>query len=83
MRAILTASCPWAEGLAGRGQDIPLPDASVDAVVISAAWHGLGLERAVPAITRGLRVRGVPGVTVGSPDVRVAWVAELSQGSVP
>jgi SAM-dependent methyltransferase len=45
MRAILTASCPWAEVLAGRGEDIPLPDASVDAVVISAAWHWLDPDR--------------------------------------
>jgi ubiquinone/menaquinone biosynthesis C-methylase UbiE len=41
MRGVLTARCPEAEVLAGRGEAIPLPDASVDAVVISAAWHWL------------------------------------------
>ena len=40
--------CPGAEVLDGRGEDIPLPDTSVDAVVISAAWHWLDPERAVP-----------------------------------
>ena len=56
MRAVLAARCPEAEVLDGQGEDIPLPDASVDAVLISAAWHWLDPERAVPEITRVLRV---------------------------
>jgi SAM-dependent methyltransferase len=79
MRAVLTARCPEAEVLAGRGEDIPLPDASVDAVVISAAWHWLNPDQAVPEITRVLRVGGVLGVTYISRDVRVPWVAEFNQ----
>jgi SAM-dependent methyltransferase len=79
MRAVLTAGCPEAEVLAGRGEDIPLPDASVDAVVISAAWHWLDPGRAVPEITRVLRTGGVLGVMGISRDMRVPWVAELSR----
>ncbi len=79
MRAVLTASCPGAEVLAGRGEDIPLPDASVDAVVISAAWHWLDPGRAVPEITRVLRVGGVLGVIWVSRDARVPWVAEFNR----
>ncbi len=79
MRAVLTARCPEAEVLAGRGEDLPLPDASVDAVVISAAWHWLDPDRAVPEITRVLRVGGVLGVIRISRDVRVPWVAEFNQ----
>jgi len=79
MRAVLTARCPEAEVLAGRGEDIPLPDASVDAVVISAAWHWLDPELAVPEITRVLRVGGVLGVIWTSRDMRVPWVAEFNQ----
>jgi SAM-dependent methyltransferase len=78
MRAVLTARCPEAEVLAGRGEDIPLPDASVDAVVISAAWHWLDPELAVPEITRVLRVGGVLGVMWISRDVRVPWVTEFN-----
>ena len=78
MRAVLTARCPEAEVLAGRGEDIPLPDASVDAVVISSAWHWLNPEQAVPEITRVLRVGGVLGVLWISRDVRVPWVAEFT-----
>jgi SAM-dependent methyltransferase len=78
MRAVLGARCPEAEVLAGRGEDIPLPDASVDAVVISAAWHWLDPERAVPEITRVLRVGGVLGVIWNSRDAREPWVAEFN-----
>jgi ubiquinone/menaquinone biosynthesis C-methylase UbiE len=79
MRAVLTAGCPEAEVLAGRGEDIPLPDASVDAVVISAAWHWLDPDQAVPEITRVLRVGGVLGVIGISRDLRVPWVAEFNR----
>jgi SAM-dependent methyltransferase len=78
MRAVLAARCPEAEVLEGRGEDIPLPDASVDAVVISAAWHWLDPERAVPEITRLLRAGGTLGVIWTSRDVRVPWVAEFN-----
>jgi SAM-dependent methyltransferase len=79
MREVLAARCPQAEVLAGRGEDIPLPDASVDAVVISAAWHWLDPELAVPEITRVLRVGGVLGVIWNSRDARVPWVAEFNR----
>jgi SAM-dependent methyltransferase len=78
MRAVLAARCPAAEVLAGRGEDIPLPAASVDAVVISSAWHWLDPERAVPEIARVLRVGGVLGVIWVSRDARVPWVAEFN-----
>jgi len=79
MRAVLSAGCPAATVLAGQGEDIPLPDASVDVVVISSAWHWLDPERAVPEITRVLRVGGVLGVIWISRDTRVPWVAEFNQ----
>ena len=77
MRAVLAARCPEAEVLAGRGEDIPLPPASVDAVTISAAWHWLDPERAVPEITRVLRPGGRLGVLWVSRDERVPWAAEF------
>jgi len=78
MRAVLSARGQDAEVLAGRGEDIPLPAASVDAVVISAAWHWLDAERAVPEITRVLRVGGTLGVIWASRDARAPWVAEFN-----
>jgi SAM-dependent methyltransferase len=78
MRAVLAARCPEAEVLEGRGEDIPLTDASVDAVVIASAWHWLDPERAVPEIARVLRPGGNLGVIRVSWDSRVAWVAEFN-----
>jgi len=78
MRAVLAAGCPGAEVPDGRGEDIPLPDASVDAVVISAAWHWLDPGRAVPEITRVLRPGGTLGVMWTTRDDRVPWVAEFN-----
>ncbi len=78
MRAVLTARCPEAEVLDGRGEDIPLPDASVDAVVIASAWHWLDPDRAVPEITRVLRPGGNLGVIWVSRDSREGWVAEFN-----
>ena len=78
MRAVLAARCPEAEVLAGRGEDIPLPGASVDAVVIASAWHWLDPERAVPEICRVLRPGGTLGVIYASRDTRVGWVAEFN-----
>ena len=78
MRAVLAARCPEAEVLEGRGEDIPLPDASVDAVVIASAWHWLNPDRAVPEITRVLRPGGALGVIWVSRDARVDWVAEFN-----
>ena len=78
MRAVLAARCPEAEVLEGRGEDIPLPDASVDAVVIASAWHWLDPDRAVPEIARVLRPGGALGVIWVSRDSRVDWVAEFN-----
>jgi len=78
MRGVLAARCPEAEVLAGRGEDIPLTDASVDAVVIASAWHWLDPDRAVPEITRVLRPGGNLGVIWVSRDSRVAWMAEFN-----
>jgi SAM-dependent methyltransferase len=79
MRAVLSARCPDAEVLAGRGEDIPLPGASVGAVLVSAAWHWLDPEQAVPEIARVLRVGGRLGVMWIGRDERVPWVAEFNR----
>jgi SAM-dependent methyltransferase len=78
MRAVLAARCPEAEVLEGRGEGIPLPEASVDAVVIASAWHWLDPDRAVPEIVRVLRPGGALGVIWVSRDSRVDWAAEFN-----
>jgi len=79
MRGVLELEVPGARAVSGRGEDIPLPGASVNAVVISAAWHWLDPDRAVPEIARVLRVGGRVGVMWISRDDRVPWVAEFNR----
>jgi SAM-dependent methyltransferase len=77
MRAVLAARSPGVRAVAGRGEAIPVPDASADGVFVSSAWHWLDPGRAVPEITRVLRDGGRLGVIWTSRDRRVDWVAEL------
>ena len=58
MRRVLDVLCPEAEALPGTGQEIPLADASVDAVFAAQAFHWFEDERAVAEITRVLRPGG-------------------------
>jgi SAM-dependent methyltransferase len=83
MRAVLAARSPGVRAVAGRGEDIPLPDASADGVFISSAWHWLDPERAVPEIGRVLRDGGRFGVIATGQDRRVDWVAEMSRSRWP
>lgn len=58
MRRVLVAICPQAELLAGTAQEIPLADASVDAVFAAEAFHWFDDARALAEIARVLRPRG-------------------------
>lgn len=58
MRRLLVALCPQAEALAGTAQEIPLADASVDAVFAAEAFHAFEHARALAEIARVLRPRG-------------------------
>ena len=65
------------EALAGTAEQIPLPDASVDAVVAGQAFHWFDAERALPEMRRVLRPGGSIGLLWNLFDDRVPWVAEL------
>jgi SAM-dependent methyltransferase len=64
---------------AGRAEEIPLPDASVDAVLVAQAWHWVDPVRAIPEVARVLRPGGRLGLLWNRRDDRVAWVAALSE----
>jgi SAM-dependent methyltransferase len=58
MRAVLQEVVPGAEALAGRGEAIPVPDGSVDAVFSAEAFHWFAGEESIAEIARVLRPRG-------------------------
>jgi SAM-dependent methyltransferase len=68
MRGILTRVVPGAEPLAGRAEEIPLPDASVDAVFAAQAFHWFANDNAVAEIARVLRRQGVFCLVWNGPD---------------
>lgn len=83
MRDVLAAATPEVRVLAGRGEELPLPDASADAVFISTAWHWLDPALAVPEIARVLRDGGRLGVLWTSRDRTPDWIAELDLLRLP
>jgi SAM-dependent methyltransferase len=74
MRAVLTARSPGAEVLAGRGEAIPLPDASADAVLISSAWHWMDAASAAREVARVLRDGGRFGILWTGRDPATPWL---------
>jgi SAM-dependent methyltransferase len=83
MREVFAARSPGITVLDGRGEAIPLPDSSADAVFVSTAWHWLDPAIAVPEIARVLRDRGRLGLLWTSRDRAEEWVAELDLLRLP
>jgi SAM-dependent methyltransferase len=83
MRAVLAERTEGVRVLDGRGEAIPLPDASADGVFVSTAWHWLDPALTVPEIARVLRDGGRLGVIWTSRDRADDWVAELDLLRLP
>jgi SAM-dependent methyltransferase len=73
------AGRPGLRALAGSAEEIPLADASVDAVLVAQAWHWVDPVRAVPEVARVLVPGGRVGLLWNRRDEREPWVAELSR----
>ena len=63
----------------GTAERMPLPDASLDAVLLGQAWHWVDIERASAEAARVLRAGGVLGLVWNIRDESVPWVAELTR----
>ncbi|MCW2541276.1 MAG: SAM-dependent methyltransferase [Frankiales bacterium] len=79
MREQLHRAVPNVRALAGTAEQIPLPDGSVDAVLVGQAWHWVDPARAVPEVARVLAPGGRLGLLWNIRDVSVDWVAELGE----
>ena len=81
MRRRLATLCPEAQVLAGSAEQIPLADASVDAVFAAEAFHWFDGERALAEIVRVLRPRGALivmwNLPAGPTEPSIAPVEEL------
>ncbi|MBI4920553.1 MAG: methyltransferase domain-containing protein [Devosia nanyangense] len=78
MRARLAADLPSVRALAGTAEAIPLPDASVDAVVCAQAFHWFATASALSEIRRVLRPGGRLGLIWNARDETPAWGPALT-----
>jgi SAM-dependent methyltransferase len=78
MLAELRRAMPEVRSVPGSAEQIPLPDASVDAVLAAQAMHWFDLDRAMPEIARVLTPSGVFAGLWNVDDDRVGWVADLA-----
>lgn len=81
MLAELRRALPGVPALSGSAEAIPLPDASVDAVLAGNAMHWFDMAVAGPEIARVLAPGGVLAGLWNVMDDEVDWVAGLSEVS--
>lgn len=79
MRAELARALPDVALLAGTAEAIPLPDRSVDGVLVAQAWHWVDPARAVPEVARVLAPAGRLGLVWNVRDEREDWVSQLGR----
>jgi len=75
----LSTALPNIQALAGSASSIPLPDASVDAVVCAQAFHWFATHEALAEIHRVLKPGGKLGLVWNMRDGKVDWVVRLDQ----
>lgn len=78
MHQELTRRAPGCTAILGRAEDIPLPDSSMDAVVVGHAFDWFDREAALAEIGRVLRPGGSLGLLRNLRDDSVDWVAQLT-----
>jgi SAM-dependent methyltransferase len=79
MLEVLSNSLPHTPALLGTAEEIPLPDDSVDAVLVAQAWHWFDPTRAVSEVARVLRPGGRLGLVWNTRDERMGWVRDLGR----
>jgi SAM-dependent methyltransferase len=77
MREVLARNVPEVTVLEGRGEQLPLPDSSRDAVLVSSAWHWMDADATVTEVARVLRPGGVLGVAWAGVDWDSDWFTQL------
>nr|WP_274638216.1 class I SAM-dependent methyltransferase [Microbacterium bovistercoris] len=73
MLAVLRRKLPQVEALLGTAEAIPLPDQSVDAVVVAQAFHWFDRDAACAEIARVLVPTGTLGLVWNGPDPTCPW----------
>lgn len=78
MLSQLAQRFPGVDGRAGRGEELPLENDSVDLVVFAQAWHWADPATACAEVARVLQIDGAIGLIWNIRDESVDWVGALS-----
>jgi SAM-dependent methyltransferase len=79
MLAVLRERVHGVPTFVGSAERLPLPDASVDAVLVGQAWHWVDPHAGAAEAGRVLRAGGVLGLVWNVRDDSVPWVARLTE----
>lgn len=79
MLEVLKGSLPGTPALLGTAEEIPMPDDSVDSVLVAQAWHWFDPGRAISEVARVLRPGGQLGLVWNNRDERLGWVKDLGR----
>ncbi|RZI95400.1 MAG: class I SAM-dependent methyltransferase [Microbacterium sp.] len=79
MLATLRERVPGVPTFTGAAERLPLPDASLDAVVVGQAWHWVEPVAGSAEVGRVLRPGGVLGLVWNIRDESVEWVSRLTE----
>jgi SAM-dependent methyltransferase len=79
MLSTLRGAVPGVPTFVGTAEALPLPDASVDAIVLGQAWHWVEPVAASAEVGRVLRPGGVLGLIWNIRDDRTDWVRRLTE----
>ncbi|MDE0572627.1 class I SAM-dependent methyltransferase [Demequina sp. B12] len=79
MLAALTQTVPGVPTEVGTAEQLPVPDASADVVVLGQAWHWVEPVRASAEVGRVVRPGGTLGLIWNIRDDSVPWVRALSE----
>ena len=79
MLAVLRENVHGVPTFIGSAESLPVPDASLDAVVLGQAWHWVEPVAGSAEVARVLRSGGVLGLIWNIRDESVPWVARLTE----
>jgi ubiquinone/menaquinone biosynthesis C-methylase UbiE len=77
MLRILERAVPGVRTAQASAEEVPLADASVDAVIAAQAFHWFDLDRALPEVARVLRPGGRLCVVWNTRNEKIPWVRRL------